>query len=587
MIITNPYVTFEMIVENSHFNFTSPCNQSFADVSLLGTNGKENEEFITSELNKTILNSEYKTIDNIRHPAFVSNILSDSNCMFNGVYVLAEQINHQGENFYALSLDFGDNFPKKIRVVYASDYNLNNCETIVDNIDSSSIIVDMQANSVSVVYIYFLESWAPFRYAYLQEVNFGVIYNWDNNDIVDLTVTEETPLFCTTLPVDKSKLTVYLPQDQFSMINNRNALDYITKDQKFKIHETIENTETGEVKDINFGVYYLEDISNENDHKVTFELSNILGKLDKKDFFKSEMYVGDVSAYDVILDILFEANISSDEVEIDENLKGEVLQGYIPIMSCREALQQVLFVTKSLLYDNRYDKIKIKKIDYTVNQIVKGNEIFYPYEIKQENTVARISYEYFSYFKNFLGKETLAKISVNSMKPLTINFDKPIDEYTIEVNAFVLWKYALCARIMPLINSRHDITIKATTYLEVKHSDETNYGIEENIKKYNINGVKLLNVNNANDIVSSLSDFNSKSITYKIEYLCTGQETGYYTKFILGESSEFITSDNKEFGDSNNKDMLVINNSIVGYLKYQTIDLAHGMVAKAEIVLKK
>lgn len=584
MLITTPYVRFEMVTPSQEFNFTSSSNQSFADISLLKVEDKEDKDFISLELNKSVLNYTLDNADNLNNLAFVSSALSDNNCQFNNVYVLAQS--NEPKNFCALSLDFGMNFPKKIRVVYESSDSGNNRETIIDNIDDRYVIVNMRAKSVTRIYIYFLESFAPFEFAYLQKADFGVIYKWSKDDIIDLIVNEETPYFCTTLPVDTARLTVYIPNDQFDMINSNNVLDYVNKYQKFKISEKIEDTETGEVKTINFGTYYLDDLKNESEHKVTFNLSTILIKLDKNDFRTSDMYGIGNSSYDVILSIFTEAGFSN-YVEIDESLKNEYLKGYIPFMSCRAALQQVLFVTKSLCYDNRTDKILITKINFSASQVVDMDKIFYPYDVEQDNKVAKISYEYFSYFRNFLFKEELAKISVNDNKSLTVNFSKPIDKSTLEVNALVLLKHTLFATIKPMQQGPHDIVLAANTYLEIKYSGEVTYGSSENIKKFDINGVKLLNKDNAPFIMNSLAEFNSKMITYKIEYLCTGQETGKYTKFILSAPLKFMTSDNKQFVDSENKEFLVPGKQIIGWLQRQTIDLAHGMVAKAEVILRK
>lgn len=584
MLITTPYVRFEMVTPSQEFNFTSSGNQSFADISLLKVEDKEDKDFISLELNKSVLNYTLDNADNLNNLAFVSSALSDNNCQFNNVYVLAQS--NEPKNFCALSLDFGMNFPKKVRVVYESSNSQNNRETTIDNIDDRYVFVNIQAQSVTRVYIYFLESWAPFEFAYLQKTDFGVIYKWSKDDIIDLIVNEETPYFCTTLPIDTAKLTVYLTSDQFDMLNNDNILNYVSQDQKFKISEEIEDTETGEVKTVNFGTYYLDDLKNESEHKVTFNLSTILSKLDKKDFRISDMYGIGNSSYDVILSIFTEAGFSN-YVEIDESLKNEYLKGYIPFMSCRAALQQVLFVTKSLCYDNRTDKILITKINFSASQVVDMDKIFYPYDIEQDNRTSRISYEYFSYFRNFLFKEELAKISVNDNKSLTVNFSKPIDKSTLEVNALVLLKHTLFATIKPMQQGQHDIVLAANTYLEIKYSGEVTYGNSENIKKFDINGVKLLNKDNASFIMNSLAEFNSKMITYKIEYLCTGQETGKYTKFILGAPLKFMTSDNKQFVDSENKEFLVPGKQIIGWLQRQTIDLAHGMVAKAEVILRK
>ena len=146
---------------------------------------------------------------------------------------------------------------------------------------------------------------------------------------------------------------------------------------------------------------------------------------------------------------------------------------------------------------------------------------------------------------------------------------------------------------MPLTNIKHDVTLRAITYLETKYNGETSFGNSENIKEYNINNIKFLNHHNSEDIMNSISKFNSKVITYKIEYLCTGQETGKYTKFIFSTPLNFITYDffdssiKKQFLTSDGKEFRAYPKQIIGYLKYQTIDLAHGMIAKAEIVVRK
>lgn len=563
MLITTPYVRFEMVTSSQEFNFSSSGNQPFANISRLRVEDKEDKDFISFELNKSVLNYTLDNADNLNNLAFVSNTLSDNNCQFNNVYVLAQS--NDPKSFLALSLDFGVNFPKKVRVVYESSDPQNNRETTIDNIDDRYVFVNIRAQSVNRVYVYFLESWAPFGFAYLQKTDFGVVYEWSKDDIIDLIVNEETPYFCTTLPIDTAKLTVYLTSDQFDMLNNDNILNYVSQDQKFKISEEIEDTETGEVKTVNFGTYYLDDLKNESEHKVTFNLSTILSKLDKKDFRISDMYGIGNSSYDVILSIFTEAGFSN-YVEIDESLKNEYLKGYIPFMSCRAALQQVLFVTQSVCYDNRTNKILIKKMDYSVSQVVEMDKIFYPYDIEQDTRTSRISYEYFSYFRNFFGKEKLATISVNSTDPLTVNFSKPIDKNTLEAsaNAVIAAKYTLYAIIVPISQELHDITLQAITYLEIKYTGEITAGSSENIKKFDINGVKLLNKDNAPSIMNSLAEFNSKMITYKIEYLCTGQETGKYTTFTLAQDKQ-----------------------IIGWLGRQTIDLAHGMVAKAEVILRK
>lgn len=601
MLITTPYVRFEMVTSSQEFNFSFSGNQPFADISLLKKGDNDFFNFMTLELNKTVLNSEIDSIDDISeisHIAFVSNRLSDANCQFSDVAVYAVKIDGNA-NFYQLNLEFGKNnlvnniknYPKKIKVEYISDQPQNNREITIDNIQEQSIVVDLRGDSVTQVKIYFLESYQPFRFAYLQEIIFGVIYEWGKDNIIDLIVTEETPYACNTLPIGKAALTLYLDGDEFSLISDNSARNYITEDHKFLIKEYIDDDENNDniSHTINFGKYYIDNIKNEADHKVTFYLSTALRKLDKYQFMDSKMYNSgnDDNAFNILKNILNTAQLSDDNFEIDEDLKNEYLMGYIPVMTCREALQRVLFASNALIYDSRYEKIIITKRDNSVNQYIVSSRIFEPVTIEQDDSNAKIEYECPFYFAPTL-EQTVASLEITESSKRTIMFQKPVVADSLRVNngAQFTKKNTMYAEIN--FPNAGDYEVTARVYEETIFNEETTALKNINLKKFNINDIKLFNYS-IDNILQDLSNFNSEKITYKIDYLCTGQQVGLYTNFELAKPIDFVTSDGKIFKTSDGKIFRVQRPStlITGWLGYQTIDLAHGMVAKAEIVLKK
>ena len=140
--------------------------------------------------------------------------------------------------------------------------------------------------------------------------------------------------------------------------------------------------------------------------------------------------------------------------------------------------------------------------------------------------------------------------------------------------------------LFPQSHSVDEYEISASTYKESAFSDETVLSTNYNIKRFYINDIKLFGTD-IHDIIQNLANLNSLKITYKIEYLCTGQQAGKFTGFELAKPINFVTSDGKLFYTYDNKEFKVKKDStlIYGWLQYQTIDLAHGMVAKAEIIL--
>ena len=164
-------------------------------------------------------------------------------------------------------------------------------------------------------------------------------------------------------------------------------------------------------------------------------------------------------------------------------------------------------------------------------------------------------------------------------------FPNPVDPDTIEsdIGLQVIESGALYSKVGSIIGNNH--TIEAKTYKESKFNNETQTSRNTDIKNISINDLKLKS-QNINNIIQNIADFNSESTVYKIEYVCTGQETGKYTKFNLSKPVNFITSNGEQFKTSDGKILQVQSDQKTGYLRYQSIDLAHGMVTKAEIILK-
>ena len=164
-MITNPKVIIRQIDENiqSGITWASSSNKSFGNLSLLNVSDKESPDFATLELNEYELNGQLSNrIENI---AFMSDSLSDDECFFENVWV--EGTLSESSNIYVTSIEFGDNYPKKISIEKYLNNELIDTE-IIDNIDSKTIFSKKPIIGSNKIKINFLESWAPYQYAHLQ-----------------------------------------------------------------------------------------------------------------------------------------------------------------------------------------------------------------------------------------------------------------------------------------------------------------------------------------------------------------------------------------------------------------------------------
>ena len=72
------------------------------------------------------------------------------------------------------------------------------------------------------------------------------------------------------------------------------------------------------------------------------------------------------NAYKVLERIFLDCNYP--DYHIDENLKNIYLNGYIPVCTHKQALQQIAFVCGCLVYDNRGSPISIESFNTSLYQ---------------------------------------------------------------------------------------------------------------------------------------------------------------------------------------------------------------------------
>ena len=200
-MITNPKVTIDLINQNlqSRITWTSSENQSFGNLSLLNVPNKLSPDFSTFELNETVLDN---TIGyEIKNIAFMSTSISNENCSFGQVWV-------QGEfdtevDFYDATLNFGINFPRHIQIAYIDINDSVIDSDDFDNIDSGAFHITRAQVGVKKILIEFLQSYAPYQYAHLQEFIIGDNIVFDKNTITDLKINETTDSISNTLESKK------------------------------------------------------------------------------------------------------------------------------------------------------------------------------------------------------------------------------------------------------------------------------------------------------------------------------------------------------------------------------------------------
>lgn len=567
-MITNPKVTIDLINQNlqSRVTWTSSENQSFGNLSLLNVPNKLSPDFSTFELNETVLDN---TIGyEIKNIAFMSTSISNENCSFGQVWV-------QGEfdtevDFYDATLNFGINFPRHIQIAYIDINDSVIDSDDFDNIDSGTFHITRAQVGVKKILIEFLQSYAPYQYAHLQEFIIGDNIVFDKNTITDLKINETTDSISNTLEIDTASLEVYAKQGDNDIFNSSNIKYFIKKNQKMKFE--VEITDNNITKNIFLGYYYCKEITLYENGKIRIECYSLLGIMDKVIYGASPFSENNTTGADFINTIFTVLAIriggdATDYYEIDATalpvVNQNIVSGYIPVVSCREALHHICFVLGLCVMDNRNAKILIKKINnYYISQgTIKLDEIVNNVEFENIEEVKSLKVNINEFTKSD-SVELVAKITDENM----FVFNSPIDISTIGYNpdtGFIARGSSTAIRL-EYDSQPFEVEISAKQYstnkdesIIAKILNTDNYGPELTLMDS-----PLITKSNGENIVYRWLDYQKAHLLkVKLQYIATTQQTSDIVKIFLPNNRE-----------------------VVGELVYQSVDVAGGMIANAEIM---
>lgn len=580
-MITKPKVTIRQIEENiqSGITWASSPNKSFGNISLLNVSDKESPDFATLELNEYELNGQFgKEIENI---AFMSDSLSDDECFFDNVWV--EGTFQNVSDVYVTSIEFGDNYPKKISIEKYSNNELIDTE-IIDNIDSKTIFSKKPIIGSNKIKINFLESWAPYQYAHLQSWIIGGDIIFSGDDISELTLNENTDPISNRLEIDTAHITILDKYDNFNLLTDSQINKFVSIGAEVQISVNIVDRDIE--RDIFLGKYYIKEMKFDVNHSMILECETFLGLMDKVMFPGLSNII---FAYNtpieqcnlkLMIDRVFQSAFNylgvprsewSNFYEIVDDLSNVRVYGYIPVMTCREALRHLAFVHNLTISDDRNKKILIKKynsnpdVTKTIGSDKITSEPLFEKKDKVSSATANIN-------RYSLSNETREILEIQKFS-LDISEDyevSPPFRYSyyeatdprggqLTLNFFYTTNVVILNDIYPSI-----FTLKI--FGKDYSNDQTKY-----TKSFQIDDGKPINISNSNLITSSnvtevidnyVSFANNNYIKLKVEYINTNEETGKYFKLDL------------------------LKNTFVGYLVYQSLDVAHGMIANAEFIGK-
>ena len=271
---------------------------------------------------------------------------------------------------------------------------------------------------------------------------------------------------------------------------------------------------------------------------------------------------------------------------IAEELSGKTLTGYLPILTCREALMQAAFAIGAVVDTSFSDKVNVFKLKDEIAQTVPKSRIMQGQKFTNNDTVTSVEVTAHSYAVN--DESLIAYESANSGvgENIYVTFNEPLHSLEI-ANGDILQSGVNFA----VINARENCVLHGKKYL---HTTTTKKKINplvlasepENIIK--VESATLISPNNIDEIANICYNYfikrnytNMRIVEGKHESY-TGAKYGLvkYGKAKYGAGEMIITYDQPiRIGDkfSAETDYLGI---VTGYAVKQTFSLNGGIFLK-------
>ena len=466
------------------------------------------------ELNQFVLDGSFDTTPNSYTVPFWSIRKSEADCTFinNPSLLVTFDDAHTSSG---ITLSFLGDYPVEILVswYYDSEYQVK-IDTKRFYPNSTNFFCNNQVENYKAVKIEFVKTRLPKQYVKGTFILYGQILTWSNTDVISATVNEETDVTSATIPINTAELTLIDEDNQFNVQNADGIWKSLQGTQRVVITEDINGTE------IDVGTFYI-DKWESKENAITITAFDSVGLIDRAKFMGG-MYT-DAPVGILIQQIMASADYS--DYEIDEELAEITLSGYLPIMSCREALQQIAFAIGAVVDCSRGSAIRVYVPDRNVDSyILKDRKFSGTAVVTLDEYISGVSVTCSKY--NPLDEYTEVFSGELEKGIHRIEFSEPYQALNCE-GADIVESSVNYAVIDVADNG--EVAINGMGYEKTEYTvskDVTAIEVGQVAKVKAFSGLTLYNMQILSKVVAQLLSWYSLRQKMTIEYICESEKVG-------------------------------------------------------------
>lgn len=274
------------------------------------------------------------------------------------------------------------------------------------------------------------------------------------------------------------------------------------------------------------GTFYLDKWENVEKKTMKIVAIDLIGVIDKTDFIGNIYF--NVLFEDIVKEIMTSAGVEPEDYTIQDNLKGIVMSGHIPVCSHRQALQQVLFAVGACADCSRSDKIKIFAPNQELVSMIQNTNIFQKTtKIKQNDLVTSV--EVLSH--NYTQGTEVEEIYKGDLDPgqSKILFSEPVFGLTITGGTII---ESNCNYAIVNCTTASSIVISGKKYLDntILYNANVVLDAQQKEMKLTIDNAYFVNKSVATQVAERILNYYQKTYTAAFDYLIQNEKVGDYSQ---------------------------------------------------------
>lgn len=555
-------VKFNIVDPETNPDLSSNSEEIFSDLdNIKETTIPQSKNYATLEKNFWLLNDSQPIYGSEElEQTYVSSYMSDKNCLFSdkACITLTSSVYLTTLGLTMVFDGIDKNYAKKLKVkayrdstmIMDKDYTLSSYSDRLIFADNEELV---RWNKIE---IYFIESSLPYRRIRVNQLLFGIMETYTDENLISAESKEKTTMINSELPTHTFKFTIDNMNKLFNPDNPQGWYRYILQQQPIS-YEWGYQLDDGTIEWILGGKMLLTGSVEVGENQVSFSttsLINYLTKVYKKGVYNSSGR----SLYDLAVDVLEDSNIDSSQYNLWSGLKSIKTDAPLPKLEARQLLQIIATTGNCILFTNRENVINIQPFNYVLNPDGMS------YDFITSNPVVKVQSELHNtiiYINHYSKEDNVSELFKNESLEIT-------GTKTIEI------EYDLATDISATITG--GTIVSANYYGRYAMLKITNTG--EDTISLKVSGKKI---NNSQTIDSKQFNDDGENIEYKNDLITQMVESSKETKLkdFIGNwynNRNIYSFENRGDIVKDTREIIPIetdfSNSLIGYLVENNIN---------------